>query len=247
MLPPSSDGAITAEYTSEEVTVRAGTGILIHALDISPDVVTVGEPIVLTPVIECADQVKRVIYSIYDMDDNLLTAFETAGATAGKWTPTKGGVFKVTATATDNGAQWASVWADDLLIVLDAPTLTVTEVEALKVPPFVKNSPVTFKVHVEDGKPTTYIYEVYYFGNFFQRFTSNSDEFTYRFNAAGDWKVMAVVTDGTNWSSGWSDEFQVMDTVGLGVSITASGTEIPTGGKVNFKLKYSGTKDVVFT
>ena len=244
VLAQVTDGVYNDEWASEPFTVKDRDALNINSVDYNPDVPVAGQPMTITAGIGGGRSNVKVIYEIYTSGGTLVASITTDGGPC-TWTPANAGNYKVQVVATD-GVTWVSKWGAPLT-VNPAPALTIDAIELSTTYSVKKNSPLTLTAYVINGTPIQYVYEVYYFDNFFIRSTSTSNVYTFRPNASGKWKIMVVATDGKQWTSRWSDEFIVEDAPSFSVTVVPDNTDVPVNGTVNFELKYSGNPSIVYT
>lgn len=242
----ATDGYSKGTAYSTPFTVQhEGVSFGIEDIAYNPDPAVAGEEVSIMPGLsEGFLPLVQAYYYIYSQADEVIASFATNGS-EGTFIPMDAGVYKVMVVVTD-GNNWAAKWGKPMTVE-PAPTLEITEIAMNGESPFTKFTPIELTIETENGEPSAYIYEVFYFDTLFMSNTSTEDHYTFRPNASGEYKIMAVCTDGIQWASRWSDPIYVYDTVPLTLSLEAEKKRVPLNGDVGIRMHYSGGNGVTFT
>ena len=240
------DATDKATAYSTPFTVQQNSGSFeIEDIAYNPDPATAGEEVTIMPGVNGSYlPIIQAYYYIYRPTDELYASFVTDGSD-GVFVPTEAGTFKVMVVVTD-GTNWAAKWGKEMKVD-PAPTMTITKINMNGRSPFSKFAPVALTIETENGEPSTFIYEVYYFDTLFMSSTSTEDLYVFRPNASGIYKIMVVCTDGVQWASKWSDPIYVYDDIPLTLSVSPKEKRVPLGGEALIEMNYSGGDGVTFT
>lgn len=245
LLVEASDGYRTVSGTSDPFTVKASMPLAVTGVMSDKDTLTTKEAITFIANVSGSIAAKQSIFQIYDATNNTVGTVTVTGNKGVYW-PKKAGTYRVMAVAT-NGPEWASAWGPSFTVTA-APTFTITNIAMSTETNISIRTPMTITCSYANSKPTAWTYEVYYNGNFLQRFGSTSAQFMYTPTMVGDYKFMAVATDGVEWTSRWSDTIAVYDKAPLTITrITPSATNVNLNGSVTFDLAFSGGSKVRYT
>lgn len=240
------DGYLWVTGTSAPFTVKAAPPLLVTSVVSNVTTLNNKQSITFTATTSGGAGLRQMTFCVFD-SANTQVATITSGNNTGVYWPKTAGTYTVMAVATD-GSDWASLWGDSSFTVTAAPALAVTSVTLNAETSAAIRTPLTITSAYANSTPTAWVYEVYYNGNFKERFNSTSSQFVYTPTAVGTYSFMAVATDGRDWASCWSKTIGVWDIVPLSIAnIEVSATSVPINGSVNFRLRYSGGNKVQFT